>query len=163
MAVEDKRFYSDFHGIDLSGIARAALADLKAGSTVQGASTITEQYVKNAYLGGYDGTLTLQAARGDPGLGADGPLVEGPHPDGLPEHRLLRRRGLRGGGGRRDLLPQERLATHAGAGALLAGLPQDPSGYSPVYDPARPWRGATWCCMTWPARATSPRPKSGAP
>ena len=60
IASEDQRFFSDFHGIDPLGIVRAALADIKAGHTVQGASTITEQYVKNAYLGGYDDSLTLK-------------------------------------------------------------------------------------------------------
>jgi penicillin-binding protein 1A len=46
VAVEDKRFWSS-PGIDLRGIARALVADVKGGAT-QGASTITEQFVKNA-------------------------------------------------------------------------------------------------------------------
>ena len=54
VAVEDQRFY-DHHGIDFIGVARAALADLRAGAAVQGASTITEQYIKNAYLGSETG------------------------------------------------------------------------------------------------------------
>ena len=49
VAVEDKRFY-EHHGVDFRAIARAALIDLETGRPVQGASTITEQYVKNAYL-----------------------------------------------------------------------------------------------------------------
>ncbi len=51
VAVEDQRFY-EHHGVDIIGIARAAVADLKAGAVVQGGSTITAQYVKNAYVGG---------------------------------------------------------------------------------------------------------------
>jgi penicillin-binding protein 1A len=46
IAVEDKRFWSE-PGIDLRGIGRAVLADVTGGSR-QGASTITEQFVKNA-------------------------------------------------------------------------------------------------------------------
>ncbi|WP_273845212.1 transglycosylase domain-containing protein [Rubrobacter calidifluminis] len=46
---EDRRF-REHGGVDLWGIIRALYADLKAGRTVQGASTITQQYVKNAYL-----------------------------------------------------------------------------------------------------------------
>ncbi len=46
IAVEDKRFWSE-PGIDLRGIARAVLSDVAGGSR-QGASTITEQFVKNA-------------------------------------------------------------------------------------------------------------------
>jgi penicillin-binding protein 1A len=46
VAVEDKRFWSE-PGIDIRGIARALLSDVTGGAT-QGASTITEQFVKNA-------------------------------------------------------------------------------------------------------------------
>ena len=51
VAVEDERFY-DHHGVDLIGITRAMLENLKAGAVVQGGSTITAQFVKNAYVGG---------------------------------------------------------------------------------------------------------------
>jgi penicillin-binding protein 1A len=48
VAVEDKRFYSE-PGVDVRGVLRAAVADvLGGGSGVQGASTIAEQFVKNA-------------------------------------------------------------------------------------------------------------------
>ena len=50
VASEDQRFYSD-HGIDFRGLARALLADITAGHVVQGGSTITEEYIKNAYVG----------------------------------------------------------------------------------------------------------------
>jgi penicillin-binding protein 1A len=46
VAVEDKRFWSD-PGVDIRGIARAFLTDI-AGGTRQGASTIAQQFVKNA-------------------------------------------------------------------------------------------------------------------
>jgi len=46
VAVEDRRFWTD-PGVDLRGIARAVLADVTGGSK-QGASTIAEQFVKNA-------------------------------------------------------------------------------------------------------------------
>jgi penicillin-binding protein 1A len=50
VAIEDRRFWS--HGaLDLRAIARAALADASAGRTVQGGSTITEQLVRNLFLG----------------------------------------------------------------------------------------------------------------
>ncbi len=50
VAIEDKNFYSE-PGIDPQGIARAAIVDLKARDTVQGASTITQQLVKVRLLG----------------------------------------------------------------------------------------------------------------
>ena len=48
-AVEDRDFKNN-HGIDLSSIARAAWADLRAGHLVQGGSTITQQLVRNLFL-----------------------------------------------------------------------------------------------------------------
>ena len=49
MAAEDRRFF-DHGGIDLVGIARAAIANLRAGAVVQGGSTITQQIAKNLFL-----------------------------------------------------------------------------------------------------------------
>lgn len=45
-AVEDKRFW-DHGGVDWQGTLRALATNLTTGATVQGASTITQQYVKN--------------------------------------------------------------------------------------------------------------------
>jgi penicillin-binding protein 1A len=48
VAVEDKRFY-EHNGVDLRGIFRALWQDIRSQSVVEGGSTITQQYVKNAY------------------------------------------------------------------------------------------------------------------
>jgi penicillin-binding protein 1B len=48
-AVEDRDF-KHHHGIDLSAIARAALANLRSRELVQGGSTITQQLVRNLFL-----------------------------------------------------------------------------------------------------------------
>ncbi len=133
VAIEDKRFYSH-HGIDFIGLARAALADLRAGRVVQGGSTITEQYIKNAYLGseggltrkireavlawqlediwGKDQILTAYLNTVYYGSGAYG--VEAAAQTFFHKH-----------------VWQLDLAQCA----LLAGLPRTPSGYSPVTDP----------------------------
>ncbi len=47
--MEDHRFWQH-PGIDLVGLARAALTDLLAGRIVQGGSTITQQVAKNLFL-----------------------------------------------------------------------------------------------------------------
>jgi penicillin-binding protein 1A len=49
LATEDRRFYSHF-GVDLRGIARAAVTNFQAGRIVQGGSTITQQLAKNVFL-----------------------------------------------------------------------------------------------------------------
>src|SRR5205823_9624048 len=50
VAVEDRRFY-EHRGIDVRGMARALWADVSHHGAVQGGSTITQQFVKNAYVG----------------------------------------------------------------------------------------------------------------
>ena len=47
VSIEDARFY-EHNGVDFKGIGRALVKDLLSQSAAQGASTITEQFVKNA-------------------------------------------------------------------------------------------------------------------
>jgi len=47
IAIEDQRFY-EHRGVDFQGIGRAILQDVLQQQAVQGASTITQQFVKNA-------------------------------------------------------------------------------------------------------------------
>ena len=48
--VEDRRFY-EHGGIDWEGVVRAAVENVKSGHIVQGGSTITQQLVRNLYIG----------------------------------------------------------------------------------------------------------------
>jgi len=50
IAAEDKTFWTN-EGIDLEGIIRAALDDLRSGRIVEGGSTITQQLIKNLIVG----------------------------------------------------------------------------------------------------------------
>ena len=136
IAVEDKRFYSDFHGIDPEGIVRAAVDDLESGHAAQGASTITEQYVKNAYMGGYDESLALKVHEA---------ILAWELSDRWSKDRILAAylNTVYYGDGAYGAQAAAETYFHrnvwqlsVGQSALLAGLPQDPSGYSPIYDPA---------------------------
>src|SRR6266545_2192868 len=49
VAIEDKRFF-EHRGVDVRGIVRAVWQDVRNKKVVQGGSTITQQFVKNAYL-----------------------------------------------------------------------------------------------------------------
>lgn len=49
VAVEDRRFYKH-PGVDVFGLARAMLANIRAGRIVQGGSTISQQLAKNLFL-----------------------------------------------------------------------------------------------------------------
>ena len=133
VATEDRRFY-EHHGVDFVAVARALVADLTAGHLVQGGSTITEQYVKNAYLGNETGfvrkireavlawelesrwskdqILTAYLNTVYYGSGAYGVQAAAQ----TYFHRDIWQLTL----------PQC---------ALLAGLPRSPVGYSPIFDP----------------------------
>ena len=50
VAIEDHRFYQH-DGIDVEGIARALWKNVSAGQVVEGGSTITQQLVRNLYIG----------------------------------------------------------------------------------------------------------------
>jgi len=49
IAIEDRRFYTH-KGLDYTGIARAIVEDVRRQRAAQGASTITQQFVKNALV-----------------------------------------------------------------------------------------------------------------
>jgi penicillin-binding protein 1A len=56
VAIEDQRFY-EHRGVDFQGIGRAIYQDVLSGSAGQGASTITQQFVKNALAAQNDRTI----------------------------------------------------------------------------------------------------------
>ena len=134
VAIEDKRFYQH-HGVDFQAIMRAALADLRSGRTLQGGSTITEQYVKNAYLDG-DTTLTRKVHEA---------ILAWQLEDRWSKDRILTAylNTVYYGNGAYGVQAAAQTYFHKNVWqlslaqcALLAGLPRDPTGYSPIYDPA---------------------------
>jgi penicillin-binding protein 1A len=133
IVTEDRSFYRH-NGIDLKGILRAAVRDIKAGRFVEGASTITQQLAKTLFLKprktllrkAKEAFLSFQIER----RYTKGEILE------LYLNQVYFGSGAYGveaaakiyfGRSVSDLnLPEC---------ALLAGLPKSPSRYSPLVDP----------------------------
>ena len=133
VAIEDKRFY-EHHGVDIRGIVRAVWADVTHQGTVQGGSTITQQFVKNA-INGNAPTLTRKLKEAalawkleqvwtkDEILTAYlNTIYFGNHAYGVEEACKVYF-----GHSAKDVNPAE--------AAMLAGIPENPSLYDPVAHP----------------------------
>jgi penicillin-binding protein 1A len=135
VAIEDRRFW-EHDGIDLRGIGRALVADIRHKKVVEGGSTITQQFVKNA-LDRDQKTIARKVREA-----AFAWQLE--RSDDWPKRRILQAylntiyfgNGAYGvqqaalvyfGHGAKDLTIPE--------AALLAGIPADPSRYDPVTNP----------------------------
>ena len=133
VAAEDERFYQH-HGIDVIGLGRAFLYDVTHHCACQGGSTITQQLVKDVYLGGSDGGVDKLA---DMALALK---VEFPY---------TKQQILAGylsvvptGYGRYGManaacadFHRPLAALDLGQLALIAGMPQAPSAYDPLRHP----------------------------
>ncbi|WP_022777622.1 transglycosylase domain-containing protein [Butyrivibrio sp. AE3009] len=62
VAIEDERFY-EHNGIDIQGIIRAGFVGLSSGEFSQGASTITQQLLKNNVFSGWTNESKLQSVK----------------------------------------------------------------------------------------------------
>jgi membrane peptidoglycan carboxypeptidase len=133
VSIEDERFYSH-HGIDTIGLGRAFLYDSTHACFCQGGSTITEQLVKDVYLGGsnegynkiVDMVMALKVERV---IGKARILA-----DYLSEITTgLNRYGVTAAACVYFHQPLSRLTI--GQYALLAGVTQAPSLYDPTVDP----------------------------
>ena len=138
VAIEDERFYRH-KGVDYEGVVRAAVKNVTSRRTVQGGSTITMQLVRNLYITpGAD--LRAQDPRGQARRGARERAQQGVDPRHVHRHRAVRHGGRperdRRARRRADLLLQAACKDLTlREAALLAGLPQAPSTYSPTRAP----------------------------
>jgi penicillin-binding protein 1A len=136
VAIEDQRFW-EHNGIDLRGIGRALIADIKHQKVVEGGSTITQQFVKNGLERDQktiarkvrEAAYAWQIERDDKHWGKKKILTEylntiyfGNGAYGVQQAALTYFHH-----GARDLTIPE--------AALLAGIPADPNRYDPVTNP----------------------------
>jgi penicillin-binding protein 1A len=136
VAIEDRRFY-EHRGVDFRGMARAFWADLTHKSTVQGGSTITQQFVKNQLVGTQksitrklkEAVLAHELESGAHHWTKDQILTAYLNTIFYGNNAYGIERAARtyfGHSADKLTLPQA---------ALLAGIPEDPSRYDPVAHP----------------------------
>src|SRR3954467_9045809 len=146
VAIEDQRFY-DHRGVDFMGIGRAVVQDVLQTGAAQGASTITEQFVKNALRA--QGSRTVFEKLREAALAyqlerhwdKDKILTEylneiyfGNGAYGIEEAaKTYFGYNHPGCGSRQDRCATELLPWEA---ALLAGIISSPTGYDPVTNPS---------------------------
>ena len=136
IAIEDRRFYQH-GGIDFQGIARAAVNDIKAGRTVEGGSTITQQLVRNLYIENHQRTFERKVVEACLAI----KLHRRHEPDWiLSQYMNTVYYGNHAYGV--EAAAQTYFSRHAKKlsllqAALLAGLPQAPSVYDPFERPQR--------------------------
>ncbi|OAT85197.1 transglycosylase domain-containing protein [Desulfotomaculum copahuensis] len=134
LAAEDIRFYQN-RGIDLRSIARSAWHDLITLSPSQGASTITEQLAKDVFL---TPDRTIKRKVQEIMLGFE--LTHRYSKDEILEmylNKIYLGDGVYGiGAAARAYFNKDVNQLTLPEAALLAGLPQAPSAYSPVSHPA---------------------------
>jgi penicillin-binding protein 1A len=133
VAIEDKRF-NEHQGVDIRGIARAAWEDITNKRVVQGGSTITQQFVKNAIVRD-DRTISRKVKE----AALAWQLEQRWDKDEILTAYL---NTIYFGNGAYGV--QQAALTYFGHGAsqltlpeaaLLAGIPADPSRYDPVTSP----------------------------
>jgi len=133
VATEDERFYQH-HGMDTIGLGRAFLYDATHSCLCQGGSTITEQLVKDVYLGGSNEgynkivdivmALKVEQVIGKNRIMADylSEITTGLNRYGVTEAAC-------------DYFHKPLGSLTIGQYALLAGVMQAPSLYDPTIDP----------------------------
>ncbi len=133
VAIEDKRFF-EHHGVDVRGIVRAIWQDVRNKKVVQGGSTITQQFVKNAYV---RSSRSISRKLKEAALAWQLEQV-------WPKDRILTAylNTIYFGNGAYGVEQAARVYFDHGASkltlpeaAMLAGIPGDPSLYNPVTDP----------------------------
>ncbi|AIV35087.1 transglycosylase domain-containing protein [Streptomyces sp. CCM_MD2014] len=146
VAIEDSRFYE--HGaIDLKGVLRALNKNARSGEVSEGASTLTQQYVKNVFVeeAGDDPTKVAQATQQTIGRKIQELKLAIQVEEELGKKKILENYlnitffGQQAYGV--EAASQRYFSKHAKdlnvqEAALLAGIVQSPSRYDPVNDEA---------------------------
>ncbi|MBP2018157.1 1A family penicillin-binding protein [Symbiobacterium terraclitae] len=133
VASEDIRFYQH-RGVDLRGIARALVTDLREGTVAEGGSTITQQVARNTFLSQHQ-TLTRKVREAVLALLLE-VRFEKDEILALYLNQLYMGHGTYGVGTASRLYFNKRAADLTpGEAAALAGIAPAPELFSPLRDP----------------------------
>ena len=140
VAIEDQRFY-EHGGIDPEAILRAAIKDLEAGEAVEGGSTITQQLVRNLCIPHPEQRPRTQDHRGEAGRTSTRSATRSA--EILGQYLNTASYGTVEGSTAVGVQAASRIyfsrpvwKLDLAAAALLAGLPQAPTDYNPILNPA---------------------------
>jgi penicillin-binding protein 1A len=138
IAIEDKKFYE--HGaLDYEGIARAAWKDLQAGAAVQGASTITQQLVRNLYIHNPENTIKRKLIEASLAVeleeAHDKDWILTQYLNSAPYGTVEGQTAVGAEAAAQTYFSKPAKDLNLTEAALLAGLPQAPSEYNPFLDP----------------------------
>ena len=138
IAIEDKNFYN--HGaLDYEGIARAAIKDLEAGAPVQGASTITQQLVRNLYIHNPENTIKRKLIEAHLAVeleeAHDKNWILTQYLNSAPYGTVEGQTAVGAEAASQTYFSKPAKELSLTQAALLAGLPQAPSEYNPFLDP----------------------------
>ena len=135
LAAEDARFF-DHVGIDLVGIARAAVTNVLSGGVEQGASTITQQLARNFYLSN-ERTLTRKIYEILLALRIEENLTKEQILEVYFNQIFLGRRAYGFGSAAQIYFGKTLAQLTPAEAAMLAGLPKAPSAFNPLVNPKR--------------------------
>ena len=132
VAIEDVRFWQ--HGaLDYQGIARAFFKDVTAGRIVQGGSTITQQLVRNLYIGKADRTLSRKLREACLAEKLAGVWSKKQILAAYLNEVFYGRHAYGAQAAAQTFYSTSAMALTLPQAALLAGLPQAPSAYDPLH------------------------------
>ncbi len=134
LAIEDARFY-DHSGVDLVGIARAAIAQLSEARS-QGASTITMQVARNFYLS-TEKTLTRKVYEVLLTWKIESQLTKDQILEAYMNQIFLGQRAYGFAAAAEIYFGKPLKEVTIAEAAMLAGLPKGPSIYNPIVNPKR--------------------------
>ncbi len=138
IAIEDENFY-EHSGVDYGAVVRAAIENVEAGEVEQGASTLTQQLVRNLYLEDPEDTIERKIIEAEMAREYEDEHTKN---EILEEYLNTASYGTNDGktavgvqAASQVFFNKDVSELNLGEAALLAGLPQAPTDYNPFLNP----------------------------